>query len=186
MHQTSVWSFISHRCTIYFLRSTPSWHRSPNMPVGRNFTATAVVCLQTLIRFVRFLTCCFCHTLCAPNAFRTLIPHAFLECVLPMGRPTLAGTGTIKADFQSARFGFRKTSNYIFISCLCFAPPVFYSVVPQAFHFQTSKSQPFTVRQLYPSRCNSTKAETLKLVSFCSKIIFFSATTRAVIPSSFT
>ena len=57
-----------------------------------------------------------------------------------MGRPTLARTVTIKADFQSARFGFRKTSNYIFIHCLCFVPQVFYSIVLQAFHFQTSKS----------------------------------------------
>ena len=133
-------------------------YRSPDMPVGRNFTATAVVCLQTLIRFVRFLTCCFCHTLCAPNAFRTLIPHAFLECVLPMGRPTVARTVTIKVGFQSARFGFRKTSNYIFIHCLCFVPQVFYSIVLQAFHFQTSKS----ANHLLSANCTHHAATALK------------------------
>ena len=133
-------------------------YRSPDMPVGRNFTATAVVCLQMLIRFVRFLTCCFCHTLCAPNAFRTLIPHAFLECVLPMGRPTVARTVTIKVGFQSARFGFRKTSNYIFIHCLCFVPQVFYSIVLQAFYFQTSKS----ANHLLSANCTHHAATALK------------------------
>ena len=50
------------------------WYRSPNMPVGRNFTATAVVCLQTLICFVRFYLLFLSYTLCAQrfsNAYTT-------------------------------------------------------------------------------------------------------------------
>ena len=116
------------------------WHRSPYMPVGRNFTATAVVCLQTLIRFVRFLLAVFVIHFVRPTLFERLYHTLFGSAFLPMGRPTVARTVTTKVGFQSARFGFRKTSNYIFIHCLCFVPQVFYSIVLQAFHFQTSKS----------------------------------------------
>jgi len=53
------------------------WHRSPYMPVGRNFTATAVVCLQTLIRFVRFLLAVFVIHFVRPTLFERLYHTLF-------------------------------------------------------------------------------------------------------------
>ena len=164
MHQSSAWSCISHRRTVYF----PAF--KPVVPVCLKGGIVHQICqlggiLQRQLLFVcRRLyvsldfTCCFCHTLCAPNAFRTLIPHAFWECVLPLGRPTVARTVTIKAGFQSTRFGFRKTSNYIFIHCLCFVLQVFYSTFKQAFHFQTSKS----ANHLLSANCTHHAATALK------------------------